>query len=157
MNYREISDKLNKSPSRIGQIFKNGMKKLRHPSRIDLLPDLSKSAFNKRQARLEQREIELLLFYQEIITALKNEGVQNLAENHFIFQMASFKFSIPINELKMSIRSYNYLHNARIETVGELVKKTEVEMLKILNFGRKSLAEVKLILAEMNLSFGMKF
>ena len=61
-----------------------------------------------------------------------------------------------VNELELSVRSYNCLKNANIQTIGELVQKTEAEMLKTKNFGRKSLNEIKEILAEMGLAFGMK-
>ena len=54
------------------------------------------------------------------------------------------------------MRSYNCLKNANIQTIGELVQKTEAEMLKTKNFGRKSLNEIKEILASMGLSLGMK-
>jgi DNA-directed RNA polymerase subunit alpha len=54
------------------------------------------------------------------------------------------------------VRSYNCLKNANIQTIGELVQKTEAEMLKTKNFGRKSLNEIKEILASMGLSLGMK-
>jgi DNA-directed RNA polymerase subunit alpha len=62
-----------------------------------------------------------------------------------------------VEELELSVRSYNCLKNADIKTIGELVQKTEAEMLKTKNFGRKSLNEIKEILSGMNLSFGMKF
>ena len=55
-----------------------------------------------------------------------------------------------------SVRSANCLQNANIRYIGELVQKTEAEMLKTKNFGRKSLKEIKEILAEMGLSLGMK-
>ena len=55
-----------------------------------------------------------------------------------------------------SVRSYNCLKNANIATIGELIQKTEAEMLKTKNFGRKSLNEIKEILAQMGLSLGMK-
>jgi DNA-directed RNA polymerase subunit alpha len=61
-----------------------------------------------------------------------------------------------VEELELSVRSYNCLKNADIRTIGELVQKTEAEMLKTKNFGRKSLNEIKEILNEMGLSFGMK-
>jgi DNA-directed RNA polymerase subunit alpha len=56
----------------------------------------------------------------------------------------------------MSVRSYNCLKNANIQTIGELVQKTEAEMLRTKNFGRKSLNEIKEILANMGLSLGMR-
>ncbi|HEY7402024.1 MAG TPA: DNA-directed RNA polymerase subunit alpha C-terminal domain-containing protein, partial [Candidatus Angelobacter sp.] len=61
-----------------------------------------------------------------------------------------------VEELELSVRSYNCLKNANIRTIGELVQKTEAEMLKTKNFGRKSLNEIKEILASMGLSLGMK-
>jgi len=61
-----------------------------------------------------------------------------------------------VDELELSVRSANCLQNANIRYIGELVQKTESEMLKTKNFGRKSLKEIKEILAEMGLSLGMK-
>jgi DNA-directed RNA polymerase subunit alpha len=61
-----------------------------------------------------------------------------------------------VDELELSVRSANCLQNANIKYIGELVQKTEAEMLKTKNFGRKSLKEIKEILAGMGLSLGMK-
>jgi len=61
-----------------------------------------------------------------------------------------------VDELELSVRSANCLQNANIKTIGDLVQKTEAEMLKTKNFGRKSLKEIKEILSEMGLSLGMK-
>lgn len=61
-----------------------------------------------------------------------------------------------VDELELSVRSANCLQNANITLIGELVQKSEAEMLKTKNFGRKSLKEIKEILAEMGLSLGMK-
>ena len=61
-----------------------------------------------------------------------------------------------VEELELSVRSANCLQNANIHLIGELVQKTEAEMLKTKNFGRKSLKEIKEILADMGLSLGMK-
>jgi DNA-directed RNA polymerase subunit alpha len=61
-----------------------------------------------------------------------------------------------VEELELSVRSYNCLKNANIRTLRELVQKTEGEMLKTKNFGRKSLNEIKEILATMGLSLGMR-
>jgi DNA-directed RNA polymerase subunit alpha len=60
-----------------------------------------------------------------------------------------------VDELELSVRSYNCLKNANIKSIYDLVTKTEAEMLKTKNFGRKSLNEIKDILAEMGLSLGM--
>ncbi len=62
-----------------------------------------------------------------------------------------------IDELELSVRSYNCLKNANIHTVGDLVQKTEQELLRTKNFGRKSLNEIKEILAGMGLELGMRF
>jgi len=61
-----------------------------------------------------------------------------------------------VEELELSVRSYNCLKNANITTIRELVQKSEQEMLKTKNFGRKSLNEIKEILSAMGLSLGMK-
>jgi DNA-directed RNA polymerase subunit alpha len=61
-----------------------------------------------------------------------------------------------VDELELSVRSYNCLKNANIQTIGELVQKTEAEMLRTKNFGRKSLNEIKEILTTMGLSLGMR-
>ena len=61
-----------------------------------------------------------------------------------------------VDELELSVRSFNCLQNANIKYIGDLVQKSESEMLKTKNFGRKSLKEIKEILSEMGLSLGMK-
>ncbi|MBN2528859.1 MAG: DNA-directed RNA polymerase subunit alpha [Deltaproteobacteria bacterium] len=62
----------------------------------------------------------------------------------------------PVDELELSVRSSNCLQNAGIKLIGELVQRTEAEMLKTKNFGRKSLKEIRDILAEMDLQLGIK-
>ena len=62
-----------------------------------------------------------------------------------------------VEELELSVRSYNCLKNANISTIRELVQKSEQEMLKTKNFGRKSLNEIKEILTAMGLGLGLKF
>src|SRR5713101_2046123 len=62
-----------------------------------------------------------------------------------------------VDELELSVRSYNCLKNADIRTIRELVQRSEPEMLRTKNFGRKSLNEIKEILASMGLHLGMKF
>ena len=61
-----------------------------------------------------------------------------------------------VSTLELSVRAANCLENANIKFIGELVTRTEAEMLKTKNFGRKSLNEIKDLLAEMGLSLGMK-
>lgn len=66
------------------------------------------------------------------------------------------KLRMPVSELELSVRSANCLKEAKIRTIGELVQKTESEMLKYRNFGKKSLAEIQEIISGMGLSLGMK-
>ncbi|MBI5411160.1 MAG: DNA-directed RNA polymerase subunit alpha [Nitrospirae bacterium] len=61
-----------------------------------------------------------------------------------------------VNELELSVRAANCLKNANIKTIADLVQRTEMEMLKTKNFGKKSLNEIKEILAEMGLGLGVK-
>jgi len=61
-----------------------------------------------------------------------------------------------VEELELSVRSYNCLKNANIQTIGELVQKSEAEMLRTKNFGRKSLNEIKEILSGLGLQLGMR-
>jgi DNA-directed RNA polymerase subunit alpha len=65
------------------------------------------------------------------------------------------KLNTPLSELELSVRANNCLESVKMETVGELVKMTEAELLKIRSFGRTSLREVKRKLADMGLSLGM--
>jgi len=65
------------------------------------------------------------------------------------------KLERSVEELELSVRSSNCLKQADIKTIGDLVQKSEPEMLKYRNFGRKSLKEIQDILGEMGLGFGM--
>lgn len=67
------------------------------------------------------------------------------------------KLAISVNEIELSVRAANCLNNANITTVGELAQKSEAEMLKYRNFGRKSLNEIKEMLAGLGLTLGMQF
>ena len=75
-------------------------------------------------------------------------GTQNTISNEFLLK--------PVSELELSVRSANCLQNANIKYIYELVSKTEGEMLRTKNFGRKSLNEIKEILTNMGLGLGMK-
>ena len=73
-----------------------------------------------------------------------------------ILPVANEHLDRSVEELELSVRSYNCLKNADIRTIRELVLKTESEMLRTKNFGRKSLSEIKELLASMGLSLGMR-
>ncbi len=85
------------------------------------------------------------------------EDVQETGEQASSQTAARFNENLnrSVEELELSVRSYNCLKNADIRAIGELVRKTEAEMLKTKNFGRKSLNEIKEILQGMGLCLGM--
>ncbi len=99
-------------------------------------------------ARIIQDQMSMFINFEEGPEAaeVSEEEAPQLNENLFR----------PVAELELSVRSANCLQNADIKYIGELVQRTEAEMLKTKNFGRKSLNEIKEILREMNLDFGMK-
>jgi DNA-directed RNA polymerase subunit alpha len=86
----------------------------------------------------------------------KEEPEPLLGEEEPVEEKFNANLLRPVSELELSVRSANCLKNANITYIGELVQKTEAEMLKTKNFGRKSLNEIKGILEEMGLSLGMK-
>ncbi|MBA2744499.1 MAG: DNA-directed RNA polymerase subunit alpha, partial [Chthoniobacterales bacterium] len=65
--------------------------------------------------------------------------------------------NMSVNEIELSVRAANCLNNANITTVGQLAQKSEAEMLKYRNFGKKSLNEIKDKLQQLQLGLGMKF
>jgi DNA-directed RNA polymerase subunit alpha len=100
-------------------------------------------------AKILKEQLNLFINFEEMaepVEAPRDEEAEKLNENLWR----------TVDELELSVRSANCLQNANIKYIGELVQKTESEMLKTKNFGRKSLKEIKEILAEMGLSLGMK-
>ncbi len=100
-------------------------------------------------AKIVKEQVSIFINFDETEEALPIEPAkveERLNENLFR----------SVDELELSVRSANCLQNANIRTIGDLVQKTEGEMLKTKNFGRKSLKEIKELLAEMGLSLGMK-
>jgi DNA-directed RNA polymerase subunit alpha len=100
-------------------------------------------------AKLLKDHMTIFINFEEIAEAAEEQPERSL-------DRVSDQLNRSVEELELSVRSYNCLKNADIKTIGELVQKTEAEMLKTKNFGRKSLNEIKEILSEMGLSFGMK-
>ncbi len=98
-------------------------------------------------ARILQDQMSIFLNFDERAEAPEPSGEAQPALNENLFRNVS--------ELELSVRSANCLQNAGIKYIGELVQRTEAEMLKTKNFGRKSLNEIKEILHEMGLDFGM--
>ena len=100
-------------------------------------------------AKILKEQLNLFINFEEMaepVAQPRDEEAEKLNENLWR----------TVDELELSVRSANCLQNANIKYIGELVQKTESEMLKTKNFGRKSLKEIKEILAEMGLSLGMK-
>ncbi|HET7434973.1 MAG TPA: DNA-directed RNA polymerase subunit alpha [Thermoanaerobaculia bacterium] len=100
---------------------------------------------------------ELLADHLRIFSAFEtraDEGREETAAPEVDPRMAEM-LAKPIEELDLSVRSANCLKNANIRTLGDLVQRTEREMLSTKNFGRKSLDEIKDVLASLGLSFGM--
>ena len=83
------------------------------------------------------------------------EVTEEVVEQEEIDEELVAKLNTPLSELELSVRANNCLESVKMETVGELVKMTEAELLKIRSFGRTSLREVKRKLADMGLSLGM--
>jgi DNA-directed RNA polymerase subunit alpha len=99
-------------------------------------------------AKILKEQLSIFINFEEEAESLMREddGEEPLNENLFR----------TVEELELSVRSANCLQNANIRLIGELVQRSEQEMLKTKNFGRKSLKEIKEILAEMGLSLGMR-
>ncbi|MFQ5928738.1 MAG: DNA-directed RNA polymerase subunit alpha [Acidobacteriota bacterium] len=100
-------------------------------------------------AKILKDHLYIFINFEEEAETLEAEEEQELVA-------MNQSLSKSVEELELSVRSYNCLKNADIQSIGDLVTKTEAEMLKTKNFGRKSLNEIKEILSDMGLSFGMK-
>lgn len=100
-------------------------------------------------ARILQDQLAIFINFEEeaeVVEPLEEASEGKVNENLFR----------PVDELELSVRSANCLQNADIKFIGELVQRSEQEMLKTKNFGRKSLNEIREILHEMGLGFGMR-
>jgi DNA-directed RNA polymerase subunit alpha len=98
---------------------------------------------------------EILTDYLSVFVEFDETYVEEAEEIDEEAERRKAYLSKPVAELELSVRSANCLEAAKIITIRDLVSKTEPEMLKYRNFGRKSLNEIKTILADMGLSFGM--
>ena len=100
-------------------------------------------------ARILQDQLGVFVNFEEPEeTSVPSEEAASAELNENLFRT--------VDELELSVRSANCLQNADLRYIGELVQKTEAEMLKTKNFGRKSLNEIKELLSEMGLSLGMR-
>lgn len=101
-------------------------------------------------AKLLKDHMAIFINFEELPEAVEEPGERAMNQMNEVLNRS-------VEELELSVRSYNCLKNANIQTIGDLVQKTEAEMLRTKNFGRKSLNEIKEILGNLSLSFGMKF
>lgn len=102
-------------------------------------------------ANILQRHLDVFVNFGQ----LPEEEVEEeeiTAEERALYE----KLRLPISELELSVRSSNCLREANIKIIGDLVRKTETELLDFRNFGKKSLAEINELLKGMGLSLGMK-
>ena len=99
-------------------------------------------------ARILQDQLQLFINFEEPQTAVSEDRASDLPFNKNLLRK--------VDELELSVRSANCLKNDNIVYIGDLVQKTEGEMLRTPNFGRKSLNEIKEVLAQMGLHLGME-
>ena len=99
-------------------------------------------------AKILKSQLSIFINFEEVEEALPPAVEEQQQLNPNLFRS--------VDELELSVRSANCLQNANIKYIGELVQRTEAEMLKTKNFGRKSLNEIKEVLASMGLELGMK-
>jgi DNA-directed RNA polymerase subunit alpha len=99
---------------------------------------------------------KILRDHMYIFINFDEEPERDERRDEFEFDNLNENLNKSVEELELSVRSYNCLKNANIQTIAELVTKSEGEMLKTKNFGRKSLNEIREILQGMGLSFGMR-
>lgn len=99
-------------------------------------------------ARIMQDQLQLFINFDEPSHAQDDERKEDLPFNKHLLRK--------VDELELSVRSANCLKNDNIIYIGDLVQKTEAEMLRTPNFGRKSLNEIKEVLAQMGLHLGME-
>ncbi len=99
-------------------------------------------------AKILKEQVSIFINFDESIEPEISEAEEEPEFNENLLR--------PVDELELSVRSFNCLQNAGIKYIGDLVQKTEQEMLRTKNFGRKSLKEIKELLDEMGLELGMK-
>jgi DNA-directed RNA polymerase alpha subunit len=99
----------------------------------------------------------ILVDHFRLFTSIQEEAIETETEEEVDEEKQRIRKLLEksVEELELSVRSSNCLRAAEIKNLGDLVQKSEVEMLKFRNFGRKSLKEIQDILSEMGLHFGM--
>ncbi len=106
-----------------------------------------------RAAVILRHHLDIFVNYDEDLIEFETEEKSVDAEREQLRK----KLAMSVNEIELSVRAANCLNNANILTVGELAQKTEADMLKYRNFGRKSLNEIEAKIRDLGLTLGMKF
>lgn len=104
--------------------------------------------------KILRKHLNPFVQYYELGDDLVSDAI-NLSQSSHTQSELDAKLSRSVNDLDLSVRSSNCLESARIHTIGELIARTEADMLRVRSFGKTSLREVKRKLAEMGLSLGM--
>lgn len=167
MSLEEIGEEFDVGRERIRQIEAKALIKLRHPSRrkkIELAYSLRTDAELESIETVQKAQEDEITWRKRLYSSIEKEVMDKLAtddslyqrvrsireEHSFTTQCEGWTYK-PVEELELSVRSSNCLKNACIQTIGDLCNKTAVDLLKCRNFGRKSLKEIKEVLAEMDL------
>lgn len=108
-------------------------------------------------AKILRKHVNPFVQYFELgeTTVAASQIAEEETEEQAVDEELSQKLNMPIQELELSVRASNCLESAKIQTVGELVRMTEGDLLKIRSFGKTSLREIKRKLADIGLSLGM--
>ncbi len=106
----------------------------------------------KQASAILRRHLDVFVDYEEAYVEFEVPKRERKDEEEELRKL----LMMPITEIELSVRAANCIANAQIATIGDLVQKTEADMLKYRNFGKKSLAEIKGILEGMGLGLGMK-
>jgi DNA-directed RNA polymerase subunit alpha len=108
-------------------------------------------------AKILRKHVNPFVQYFELgeDTVAASKIAEEETEEHAVDEELAQKLSMPMQELELSVRANNCLESAKTETVGQLVKMTEADLLKIRSFGKTSLREIKRKLADIGLSLGM--
>ena len=115
---------------------------------------ISPSEALKTAGAVLRRHIDVFVDYEgEQTLEFEDDGAKDANERERLKKL----LNMSVNEIELSVRAANCLNNANISTVGELAAKTEADMLKYRNFGKKSLDEIKKKLVSLGLSLGYKF
>lgn len=174
LTLKEVGKILNLSRERIRQLENRALKKISHPYFYKpILDELLLEEYKKIENNIISNKYgdEIGIVYKILKRKLNSnaeklntleERINNLVENQIQSEKLIKKeellknLSKPIESLDISLRSYNCMRFCNIKYVGDIVQKTEADLLKKKNFGMKSLWEIKEVLAEMGLSLGMK-